>query len=114
MSKLQGLARREIKNSRDLDPDRELVDMRQTVAHFGKYKPFLGSDLYDCSGLQGLRHHQFHSVLRGIKKLPLDLDDGRTKHPDRKCLIYWKAVLGPTVFRVQAVSLVRLAAGPPV
>jgi hypothetical protein len=97
-----GLARREIKNSCNLDPDREAVGMRQAVAHFSEYKPFLGSNLYDGSGFQGLRHQQLHSVLRGIKKVPLDVDQGRTKHPDRKCLIRWKADLGPTVFRVQA------------
>ena len=75
------LARREIKNGCDLDADRELVGMRQAVAYFGEYKPFLGSNLYDGSGFQGLRHQQFHSVLRGIQKLPLDLDldpDGRS------------------------------------
>jgi hypothetical protein len=39
------LARREIKNGCDLDPDRELVGMRRAVAYFGEYKPFLGSNL---------------------------------------------------------------------
>jgi len=86
--------------------------MRQAIAYFGKYKPFLGPDLYDCSGFQGLRHQEFHSVLRGIKKLPLNLSNGGTKHPDRKCLIRGKADLRPPVFRVQAALLVRLAGGP--
>jgi hypothetical protein len=112
VSELPGLARREIKNGCDLDPDCELVGMRQAVAYFGKYKMFLGSDLDDRSGFQGLRHQQFHSALRGIQKLPLDLDNGRTKRPDRDFLIRWKADLGPTVLKVQAAPLVRLAAGP--
>ena len=102
MSGLPGLARREIKNSCNLDPDREPAGMRQAVAYFSEYKPFLGSNLYDGSGFQGMRHQQLHSVLRSIKKLPLDLDQGRTKHPDRKRLIRWKADLGPAVFKVQA------------
>ena len=112
VSGLHGLARRKIENSRDLDPDRKLVGMRHAVAYFGKYKPFLGSNLYDRPGFQGLRHQQLHTVLRVIKKLPLDLDHGRTKHPDSKCLIRGKADLGPTVIPVQAIPLVRLAAGP--
>jgi hypothetical protein len=97
-----GFARREIENSCNLDPDGELFGIRQTVTHFGEYKPFLGSNLYDGSGFQGLRHQQFHSLVRGIKKLPLDLDQGRPEHPDRKCLIRWKADLRPTIFKVQA------------
>ena len=99
---LSGLrfARREIKNGCDLDPDCELVGMRHAVAYFGEYKPFLGSNLYDGSGFQGLRHQQFHSVLRGIQKVPLDLDHCRTKHPDRKRFVLWKT----TIIKVQALS----------
>ena len=72
-SGLQGLARREVKYRCNLDPHRELVGMRQAVPNFGQYNLFLGSDLYDCSRFQRLRHQQFHSVLRDIQKVPLDL-----------------------------------------
>lgn len=30
------------------------------------------------------------------------MDIGRTKHPDGEYLVRWKADLGPTVFKVQA------------